>query len=126
MIPKVHLTRTVTQVKPSPNGPTSIVFKLCSTLKDADLAREDTSAVCFPNTIDCLSILALSPLTFAHSEISTLLNVKIAHNIPNSQVKQEGIEMRNTQEGFLLSLNEKLQMQLLCLRTERLGRAGYL
>lgn len=125
MIPKVHLTRTVTQVKLSPNEPTSIVFKLCSTLKDADLALEDISTVCFPNTIDCLSILALSPLTFVHTGIAILLSVKTAH-IPNSQVKQEDTEMRNTQEGFLLSLNEKLQMQLLCLKTERLSRAGYL
>lgn len=47
----------------------------------------------------CLSILALSPLTFVHSETSALFNVKIAHNIPKSQVEQVEIEMRNTQDG---------------------------
>lgn len=80
----------------------------CSTLKDADLASADTSAVCFLNAIDCLSILAHSPLTFVHSEFSTLFNVKIAHQIPKSQVEQVEIEMRNTQNFFLSSLKDKL------------------
>lgn len=79
-----------------------LLYLHCSTLKDADLAWEYTSAVCFPNTIDSLSILALSPLTFVHSEISTLLNVKIAHNIPKSQVEQVETEMRNTQDGLFV------------------------
>lgn len=79
-----------------------LLYLHCSNLKDADLAWEDTSAVCFTDTIDCLSILALSPLTFVHSEISTLPNVRIAHDIPKSQVEQVEIEMRNMQDGILV------------------------
>lgn len=79
-----------------------LLYLHCSTLRDADLAWEDTSAVCFPNTTDCLSILALSPLTFVHSKISTLLNVKIAHNISQSQVEQVEIELRNTPDGLFV------------------------
>lgn len=90
------------------NQPTSILCKLCSTLEDADFVWEDTTAVCFPNTVNRLNISAISPLTFVHSEISNLLHVKIAHYIPNSHEELADIKTKNWHRSFLFSLKDKL------------------
>lgn len=109
------------------NQPTSILHKLCSTLEDAHFVWEDTTAVCLPNTINCLNILVISPLTFVHSEISYLLHVKIAHNIPNSHEELVDIETKNWHRSFFFSLKDKLaEAPLQCLGSKRPCRVGYL
>lgn len=66
------------------------------------------SAICFPNGMNCLSISALSPLTFVRSEISNLHHIQRIHNDPHSQAEQADIEMKGTGVFPFFYLKDKL------------------
>lgn len=64
----------------------------------------------FSNTINCLNISAISPTTFAHSEIPNLLHCKIALIPQTKQPGRAGGHWNEKLAGFfsLFSLKEKM------------------